>query len=174
MTILCLVLLLVLIHGYSQTKELVIKNRISGKEVVFHDGQNIKVYCYNKSIAKGQLKIIDCSNIEIDNYVNSGETSNIIKNIFSINSIEAINIKSLTARSIGSIITGVGSLTAIVGIGNVINANSHQGDIGSNFYTNIGIFEIIGGGFISLAGISILNNGKKGDRDNWDFIVRIK
>jgi len=138
-----------LINGFSQTKELVLKNKISSKAKVIHQGKHLKITCKDGRVFTGQPKIIDNSNIEIGDYTSNGDSFVLVKNKISFNDILKIKVNSQIPKILGDVLTVGGGLVTILGVLILINAPGVAVFVGIQLAVSASI--ITGGGIILLA-----------------------
>ncbi len=121
--LLCLIISTIIINGYGQNRELVLKNKKYGYENLMHEGQNLKVILNNGSIITGELRWSNDSSdlsrnneillkLESENYYFDSTFKE--KTIYKINLADIKRIKR--PSNAGAVVTVIGSVITIAGI----------------------------------------------------------
>lgn len=172
--VLCLVLLSILDYSYSQKKELVIKNKITGKERIISESQRIKIAYNNRKVIRGELILNSTAGRSLENneftISKHPDLNNNIESIYKVNQITAIKVKSLAGDITGVTITIFGVAMGVVGIA-LLN-NPPGGDM---FSSSTFSGFVTGGLFITVVGILVVTlHGKIYQSDDWEFSIRTK
>lgn len=185
--IICLLFLGLLINGYGQHNELLLKNKTTGNELVIHEGSRLKITLKNGKVCRGELILKDTTSglVENNQIIIRTHPDN---NVFSfykvnINDIKYIKTKPLSGKIIGSTLLGIGAglfITLIIynnNSQNQLNATQKQGgDTGTQplaIFVNDMLYVAAGVVAITL-GTVVLSSGIKYDIENWEFSIRTK
>jgi len=173
----CIVLLVIIVNINGQKRELVLKNKYSGEEKIFHDGKRLRIVLINGKSISGKLELNDSLN-----FVNNDNFRIINNSIFYKKEIINVNICEINRILTGDVIRVFGHFT--IGLGCTISAE------GSLYWAFGGYFamsgttsqqqsNITGGqqafiaGLICIgAGILINQLGQKYRIDSWEISLR--
>lgn len=188
--ILCSALLVVLLNGYGQNKELLLTNKISGKERIIHEGQKLKVRLKTGQVYRGELILKDTTNSTSENnqiIIRTQPDYDVFSfNKINLNEIEVIKKISLPGNIIGGTLTAVGSAITIAGVvilssqtplpeRTTYNNDQIAGIADQNTGKLLsGAFSIVVGIGVTIAAILTWTwiSGKRYYLDNWNFSVR--
>ncbi len=158
-------------HVFGQEKVLVLKNRVTGKEIEFHEGDKLKVFCIDSTVYRGHLQLADTTKQLTKNEI---EINHIILNINNITNIRPI---SVDRNKEGTRIIGFGTLCIIAGIyfinkGEADEASSLTSTETEGFFVGlIGLTAIIVGIPITIAGIITIVGGKEYNSKQWIYSI---
>ncbi len=183
--LLCTVILAIKLNGYSQNKELVIKNRVNGKEVIIPEGKMVKV-AFKGRVIRGNLILNDTikSKLNNDEIEIATHPNPDLVNTYNLNLNEIKRINTVSYVGAGTTVIGVGIIIASLVILSsqtpVPQTNGENGDEVAGI-ADQNQSKLLGGSFVFLVGalvtgvgvmITVLNDSY--DCKYWEFSIRTK
>jgi hypothetical protein len=165
-------LLTFLFDGYGQHKVLLITNKKTGKELVIHEGERLKVACKNGNVIRGRLIFNDTSKLIGINDIRIIHHDSNKSSIYDVNfnDIETIKSISLAGKIIGVTITVIGGVITITGIVVVATASGQFGW----WADAVGIVTAGIGVIIDIVGVIVLTSGRKYENELWKYAIITK
>lgn len=180
--VLCSVLLVLFAKSYGQNKELLLRNKVTGKEIAIHEGSRLKIVCNDGKVLRGRLIFNDTfkSDNEIKIIHHFGNNLDRIYNV-NLTDIKFIKPKPLYRPIVGSTFLGIGVglfITMIISdndADNQMNAIQKQGgDIGAQPLAVLisDAFLFAAGTVVTIVGVVVLTGGTKYNNENWKYSVK--